>query len=298
MKNTQQQQAKELYTTTTRSKKEIAHTVGVDEKTIRRWINKEAWDALRQSVYQTPAVIVNNMCRHLVQLQNNIAVRREVARYPSEIEMETTRKLVSCIIKLKDYPSRGANIQVMNAFSSFVSSDQQFCEKLLRYTALFFEAKDSCGRHAYQLDYGMEPLIAEQADMDALSEEMEEIKAAAGAQAPQTPLQEAGTQAEEMSGPEEKNIPDISTVQNAATLAGQAIEPVPENVHNSPETDIYGHSAALSPPPPPYPALSGGITYVSRGNVYDPSLNRLRPISMTELEQYEKLGFGLSKLKF
>ena len=60
----QHQQAREYYFSSSMTQKQIAHSVGVDEKTIYRWIRKESWDKLKLAAQTMPAIISDNFCSH------------------------------------------------------------------------------------------------------------------------------------------------------------------------------------------------------------------------------------------
>ncbi len=151
------QQARHLYMTGAKTQKEIAEIVGVTERTIYNWIHQFAWEKLKQASYAAPAIISGNLCSQLVEMQNEIAAREPGKRFPTIQEAEITRKLVTCIEKLKKYPSLPQNMQMLQTFRDFVRPrNEDFSSRIGHYTELFIEANAKNGFCPYELEYGME----------------------------------------------------------------------------------------------------------------------------------------------
>jgi len=154
MKTTQKQQAKDLFFGTNLSRKEIAEELAVDEKTLYLWIKKEAWDEHKKAAHAAPAIIVDNLCYMLVELQNYIAERPIGLRFPTAKEADSMRKLINSIYKMKQYSSVGMNMQMMVDFTNYIGADQQFCDQLQAYAESYFTARKANPR--YNNDFGFE----------------------------------------------------------------------------------------------------------------------------------------------
>ncbi|MDR3679390.1 MAG: hypothetical protein P4L41_05440 [Flavipsychrobacter sp.] len=174
-KITQQQQAKELYFGTGRTQKEIAQAVGVDGKTIYRWIKQEAWDELKKATLAVPAVAVNHLYSQMVELQNHIASREEGNRFPTIQEAEITRKLINCIDKLGTANSLSTNIQVMMAFSNYmVNADNEFTKKLVSYASTYFKDQKKSGYKPYEFLYDAHLPEADTSVIAPIKEELDQ----------------------------------------------------------------------------------------------------------------------------
>ncbi len=151
------QQARHLYMNGAKTQKEIAQIVGVTERTLYNWIKQFAWEKLKQAAYASPAIISGNLCNQLVEMQNEIAAREPGKRFPTIQEAEITRKLITCIEKLKKYPSLPQNTQMLETFRDFVRPrNEDFARSLGYYTELYLEADAKHGFYPYELEYGVE----------------------------------------------------------------------------------------------------------------------------------------------
>lgn len=151
------QQARHLYMAMGKTQKEIAETVGVSERTIYNWIRSYAWDKLRKASMEAPAMVVENLCSQLVELQNAIASREPGKRYPTPQEAEITRSLVCSIERMKKYPSLAQNMQMMETFRTFVQpKNKDLARQIGNYSENYFDARVRNGYAAYNMEYGME----------------------------------------------------------------------------------------------------------------------------------------------
>jgi transposase-like protein len=148
------QRAQFIFMTEGKSQKEIAAEVGVSERTIHTWVHQYAWDKLRLAALQAPATIADNICSQLVELQNTIAAREPGNRFPTMQEAEVTRKLITCLEKMKKYPSLSQNMQMLETFRNYVRPlDKDFSRKLGGYTEKFLTGKNINGFAPYQVEY-------------------------------------------------------------------------------------------------------------------------------------------------
>ena len=314
--NHQQQQAKEYYFGTTKTKKEIAQSVGVCEKTIHRWIKQEAWDSLKQAAHAMPCIMVDNMCSQLIELQNNIAEREEGQRYPSLQEAEITRKLVNCIAKMKEYPSLPMHIQMMMGFSNYIDvADRDFSIKFVKYADRYFKDKNLQGQFPYQLEYGNKPLAANRQEISTIKEEIEQEER--GTDQPQ----QSATTMQEKESPidivtlnkdsvmvsaveprhtpnenpeahpqttEEKQLdkPDIPTPTPTETSPQQSSQSADQPNTPCPSPDKTGHLSGTSVLIPP-----GNVIWLGGNQVYDPQINIKREIKSGEANWLYRNGY-------
>ncbi len=174
MKTTQNQLAKDLYFGTHKSQKEIADEVGITTKTLYLWIKKGAWDELRTASLAAPAIMVDNFCHMVVELQTEIGQRPVTNRFPTQQEMECLCKLVNCITKLKDYASTGMNMQVMADFAKYIGPDEEFKQKLQLYAEGYFKARKDTERYPNDFAYGVPPPMTNEEEIEAIKQELEE----------------------------------------------------------------------------------------------------------------------------
>jgi hypothetical protein len=172
MKTTQKQQAKDLFFGTIKSRKEIAHQLNIDEKTLYLWIKKEAWDENKKAAHAAPAIIVDNLCYMLVELQTYISERPVGLRFPTPQEVDTMRKLINSITKMREYTSVGANMEMMVDFTNYISADQQFCTQLQAYAETYFKGRKSNARYTNNFGFGAQAPIATEKELNEIRENM------------------------------------------------------------------------------------------------------------------------------
>jgi len=182
MKTTQNQLAKDLYFGTHKSQKEIADEVGITTKTLYLWIKKGAWDELRTASLAAPAIMVDNFCHMVVELQTEIGQRPPSNRFPTQQEIECLRKLVNCITKLKQYASTGMNMQVMADFVKYVDPDEEFKQKLQLYAEGYFKARKDTERYPNEFEYGYPAPMTNEEEIEAIKQELEERFGTKGSQ--------------------------------------------------------------------------------------------------------------------
>ncbi len=163
------------------AQREIAKKLCISERTVYNWIQNNTWDKLRQAAYAATAIIANNLCDQLVELQNAIAAREPGHRYPTMQETAITGKLIAGIEKMKKYPSLPQNLQVLETFKQYVSSkvDRKFNRDLKVFTDGFLQAEAKNGFFPYQVEYqtdGAAPLNPFLADHEHQSENVGSIE--------------------------------------------------------------------------------------------------------------------------
>jgi hypothetical protein len=178
MKPTQKQQAKDLFFGTSKTRKEIAEELNVSEKTLYLWIKKEAWDENKKAAHAAPAIIVDNLCYMLVELQGYISERPTGLRFPNAQEADTMRKLINSITKMKEYTSVGMNMQAIVDLTNYVGADEQFCNQLQAYAETYFKARKANPRYANNFCFEAEQPIATEQELDTIMEEMAAVYSA------------------------------------------------------------------------------------------------------------------------
>ena len=89
--------AKLLYIRENLTQKEIAQKVGSSAVTIGKWIKKENWDKLRQSMLITRETQLSRLYMQLDELNAAIMKREEGTRFPDYKEADAISKLTNAI---------------------------------------------------------------------------------------------------------------------------------------------------------------------------------------------------------
>lgn len=93
--------AKSLYMDGTYTQEEIAEKVGVSRQTVCRWLKDGQWDSLKASLTITPAQIISQLNRQIVEINNVIGSREEGQRFATVSEADTLAKLATAIKKIE-----------------------------------------------------------------------------------------------------------------------------------------------------------------------------------------------------
>ncbi len=151
------QQARHIYMNESCTQREIAAQLGVSERTVYNWIHGEGWDRLRQAAYAAPVMIAENICNQLAEMQMAIAAREPGQRFPTPQEAEVTRKLVTCLEKMKKYPSLPQNMQALQTFRQYVNerAGSQFARDLLFWQQDYLGAEAKHGFFPFQVEFGL-----------------------------------------------------------------------------------------------------------------------------------------------
>jgi hypothetical protein len=138
----QQSLARDLYFNTNLSQAAIAAYVGVSKKTVCLWVNEGNWNRLRMAMFRMPSMLVEEMYAQLQEMGHNIRSRIPGTRYPTWHEADVMRKLVWCIIKLRQNASVGESMESITAFCQHIArKDPELATKLEEHTASFMEEK-------------------------------------------------------------------------------------------------------------------------------------------------------------
>lgn len=93
--------AKSLYMDGNYTQEEIADKVGSTRQTVSRWIKAESWDTLKASLSITPAQIISQWNRQIVEINKKINERPEGERFANTKEADALSKLAGAIKKLE-----------------------------------------------------------------------------------------------------------------------------------------------------------------------------------------------------
>ena len=117
--------------------KEIALKVGVTEKTLSGWINKENWEQLRTSLIITKEEELRRIYMQIGELNTFIMNKEEGQRFANSKEADTLNKLAATARSLETDTSIAEIIEVAKQFIVFVRKEDN--EKSKELTKLFDE---------------------------------------------------------------------------------------------------------------------------------------------------------------
>lgn len=103
--------AKSLYLDGNYTQEEIADKVGTTRQTVSRWVKTENWEEIKASVTITPAQIIAQWNRQIVEINKKINARADGERFATTQEADALSKLAGSIKKLE------ANIGVPDCVS-------------------------------------------------------------------------------------------------------------------------------------------------------------------------------------
>ena len=113
--------AYDFYINTAYGVDEIAEKVGVTEKTLRKWIQQQGWDALRAAQSITRNQQIKYALQQINELNEGIAMREKGSRFPSAAEADTLAKLHNNIKALQKDTGLSDFITVFEQFHNWLS---------------------------------------------------------------------------------------------------------------------------------------------------------------------------------
>ena len=93
--------AKSLYLDGNYTQEEIADKVGTTRQTVSRWVKAENWEEIKASVTITPAQIIAQWNRQIVEINKKINARADGERFATTQEADALSKLAGAIKKLE-----------------------------------------------------------------------------------------------------------------------------------------------------------------------------------------------------
>lgn len=93
--------AKSLYLDGNYTQEEIADKVGTTRQTVSRWVKAENWEEIKASVTITPAQIIAQWNRQIVEINKKINSRADGERFATTQEADAISKLAGSIKKLE-----------------------------------------------------------------------------------------------------------------------------------------------------------------------------------------------------
>lgn len=162
-------QARNLFFQTELSQAEIARIMGINTKTLYRWIKQFEWRRIKAAARQAPAAIVERLYLQLLDLNNSICSRPEGSRIPTMEEAELNRKLIVSIGKLGKQVTRSEAIQVLTNYTSYISTQNiDDAHMATQYADKYLCGQFKDGFQPYELEYELnEPEDADIADTPA-----------------------------------------------------------------------------------------------------------------------------------
>lgn len=110
--------AQTLFLNTALTQQEIADQVGVDRRTITRWVKE--WEPLKINYIQTREARIRSTLMQLEQLDHTIDSRDDGRRYPSAKEADIRRKLTADLEALEQDASVREVINVSRSILDYV----------------------------------------------------------------------------------------------------------------------------------------------------------------------------------
>ena len=93
--------AKSLYLDGNYTQEESADKVGTTRQTVSRWVKTENWEEIKASVTITPAQIIAQWNRQIVEINKKINARADGERFATTQEADALSKLAGAIKKLE-----------------------------------------------------------------------------------------------------------------------------------------------------------------------------------------------------
>jgi DNA-binding protein H-NS len=141
-KTLQRDQARELFLQTELSNTQIADHLGVDRKTVSRWIKEEQWREMKHVATQAPAAILLELYDQLTALNRNISSRESHLRFPTKEEALIQRRMLLSI-KSIDRQHPGNYMQTYSELLEEIGeADKDLAKEIAKYADSIIKRKN------------------------------------------------------------------------------------------------------------------------------------------------------------
>lgn len=122
MKNAEKKElARSLYTKSQLNRKQIAVQVGTTEKTLRKWIDEENWDAIKDSLQITRPQLLQESYQQLAAI--NKKIKEELGGVPNK-ELSDAKGVIRKEIEAFSVQPLYKYIEVFEEFIDFLSKNE------------------------------------------------------------------------------------------------------------------------------------------------------------------------------
>lgn len=134
MKNDKKELAKSLFVKSGFTRKEIANTVGITEKTLRKWIEEYGWEDLKITESITRSHLLKEAYKQLKNI--NDYIDRELGGVPNK-EMSDAKAVIRKEIEALSEQPLYIYVEVAEEFTSWLSMNHP--KELKQVTSLIYE---------------------------------------------------------------------------------------------------------------------------------------------------------------
>lgn len=126
-----------MYMVTALSQKEIAHQVGVSEKTLSGWITLEKWEKLKLAKNTTDIETVNDLRTLLSDLTKDNILKKKEGKF-TKADADATLELAKAIDLLEGGIPLRTYVSVMEEFMNSIPMNEQNLRTTLAEKQIFF----------------------------------------------------------------------------------------------------------------------------------------------------------------
>jgi hypothetical protein len=165
--------ARNLFFQSDLTQAQIARQVGVNSKTLYRWMKEGDWKNIKESSRRMPARIVDDFRSHLVQMNENIFSRPQGENIPTIEEATIMSKLVLCMTRMKVQVTQSNSIQILQNYMDLLDfNDHELALASVPHATEFLKGKGKNGFSPYDFEYDPGPKYYEQFCPPSGSEDM------------------------------------------------------------------------------------------------------------------------------
>jgi transposase-like protein len=153
-KPTQHTTARNLYFQTELSQVQIAQQVGINDRTLYRWMNEGQWKQLKAAARHMPAQIVENFRAQLVQMQIDIMSRPPGQNIPTLEETRIMSTLVLSISRMNVQITQSNSVQVIQNYMEHINAeDHELALANIPHADEFLKGKGKDGFNPYDFEF-------------------------------------------------------------------------------------------------------------------------------------------------